>query len=266
MQKNITYQKAVQILQLNKQNITIPHTLINFRSMIVNDNLSDHSESNLIEAKNIIIRTWIEEQLQKQGHWDLKSPYKDKCKKCKGSGEIYKLEKEKKPCHACNGDGYLWVRCRSCKGTGRYKRPDKNYKDLIINVKCNCTKFAAHYGEEFKGKIPIRCRECLGKGSITNLKNTGPWQNKNFRYTGKIYSTTKCPNCYGFGFPITPKGHINPVLSNRLVHIINTEETSHEVPFISDPPYVVNKIPVRTVYSSIEDIDESLHIIARESV
>jgi len=263
MQTNITYQNAIDILQLNKQNITIPHTLINFRSMVVNDELTDHSESSLMKAKNIIIKTWIEEQLQKQGHWDLKSPYKDECKRCRGTGEIYKLEKEKKPCHECNGDGYLWLHCRNCKGTGRYNPADKEYKDLIINVKCNCTKFADHYGEEFKGKIRVRCRECLGKGTSSNLSKSESWQNKDFRYTGKIYSTTKCPYCYGFGFPVTPRGHVNPVLSNQLVQIINTEETAHEDPLILDPLYVVNRIPVRTVCSVI---DPSMLKIARESI
>jgi len=253
MQANLTYQKATDILQLNKQNITIPHTLINFRSMVVNDELTDYSETNLMEAKNVIIRSWIEEQLQKQGHWDIKSPYKDECERCKGTGEIYKLEKEKKPCHACNGDGYLWLRCKNCKGTGRFITDDK--KGLRINVKCNCTKFADHYGDEYKGKIRVRCRKCLGKGTIEGLKN--------FRFTGKIYSTTKCPHCHGFGFPVTPKGHLNPVLSNQLVQIINTEDTTHEDPLNPEPLYVMHKIPVRTVHSVI---DPSMLKIARESI
>lgn len=260
MQTNISYQDAIDILQLNKQNITMAHTLINFRSMITNDELTDHPESVLMNARNVIVESWIEEQLQKQGHWELKSPYKDECKRCNGTGEIYKLEKEKKPCHACNGDGYLWLNCRNCKGTGRYKNEDK---DLIINVECNCAKFASHYGEEFKGKIRVRCRECLGKGTSSNLTKSKSWQHKNFRYTGRIYSTTKCPYCYGYGFPVTPRGHVNPVLSNQLVQIINTEETAHEDPLISDPPYVVNKIPVRTVHSVI---DPSMLKIARESI
>jgi len=263
MQTNITYQKAIDILQLNKQNITIPHTLINFRSMIANDELTDYSESSLIEAKNIILRSWIEEQLQKQGHWELKSPYKDECKRCNGTGEIYKLEKEKKPCHACNGDGYLWVKCRNCEGTGRFIRDDKKAKGLIINVECNCTKFANHYGDKYKGKIRVRCRECLGKGNIENLKNSKEWKNKNFRYTGKIYTTTKCPNCYGFGFPVTPRGHLNPVLSNHLVQIINTEDTVHVDPLSLDPLYVIHRIPIRTTHSVI---DSSMLKIARESI
>ena len=264
MQSNISYQKAVNILQLNKQNITVPHTLINFRSMIVNDSLDNCSQSDLIEAKNVVIREWIEEQLQKQGHWDIKSPYKDACEKCQGTGEIYKLEKEKfkKVCQICKGDGYLWVTCKNCKGTGRYKKVDKEYHDLIINVKCNCTKFAKHYGDQYRGKIRVRCRECRGEGNISSLKQSESWQTKDFRYTGKIYSTTKCPNCYGFGFPITPRGFINPVLSNRLAQIINTEETAHEDPF-NTKPHVIHKIPVRTVYSTV---DPSMLKLARESI
>lgn len=265
MQIDISYQKAVNILQLNKQNITIPHTLINFRSMIANDDIEVPSTSILIEAKNIILRRWIEERLQEQGHWDLKSPYKDECTRCHGTGEIYKLEKEKfkKDCEVCNGNGYLWLICRSCKGTGRYIRNDKKVKDLIINVVCNCDKFAKKYGDEHKGQIRVFCRECRGKGGSTSLK---PWQEENFRYTGKIYSTTKCPQCHGYGFPITPRGVVNPVLSNQLAQIINTEETTHEDPLVPKPPYVVSKIPIRTTYSSIDEIDKSMREIARTSI
>jgi len=261
MQENISYQKAIEVLQLNKQNITIPHTLINFRSMTVSDIPESHSHSELIESKNIIIRNWIEEQLQLQGHWDIKSPYKDACKKCNGTGELYKLEKEKRSCESCNGKGYLWLICKNCKGTGRHR--DEDIKDLIINVKCNCAKFAKHYGDEYKGKIRVRCRECRGQGNQSNLKKSESWQNKDFKYTGKIYSTTKCPDCNGYGFPITPKGFMNPVLSNKLSQIINTESAEHEDPFVPNPPYIVHKIPVRTVYSTI---DPSMMKLARESI
>ncbi len=262
---NISYQKAIQILQLNKQNITVPHTLINFRSMIVNDDITDHSRSELMEAKNVVIRTWIEEQLQKQGHWDIKSPYKDECKRCYGTGEIYKLEKEKftKPCTFCNGLGHLWLVCKNCKGSGRYINEDKECKDLIINVKCNCAKFAEEYGDKYKGKIRVLCRECRGKGSATNLKKSESWKDKDFRYTGKIYSTTKCPHCYGYGFPVTPRRFVNPVLSNKLAQIINTEPAVHEDPLTPSPPYTTHKIPVRTVYSTI---DASMTQLARESI
>jgi hypothetical protein len=266
MQSDISYHKAIQILQLNKQNITIPHTLINFRSMIVNDDILDNSHSDLMKAKNVIIRTWIEEQLQNQGHWDIKSPYRDKCKRCYGTGEIYKLEKEKfkKPCTYCSGNGYLWLICKNCRGSGRYIRKDEEYKDLIINVKCNCDKFAKHYGKEYKGKIRVRCRECRGTGiALANLKKSESWKDKDFRYTGKIYSTTKCPQCHGYGFPVTPRGFVNPVLSNKLSQIINTESTVHEDPLISDPPYIIHKIPVRTVHSMI---DPSMLQLARESI
>ena len=95
MQLNISYQKAVNMLQLNKQNITVPHTFINFRSMIANESLVEYPDDILKEARNVIIRPWIESELQRQGHWDLKAPYKDACSRCNGTGELYKLEKEK---------------------------------------------------------------------------------------------------------------------------------------------------------------------------
>ncbi len=266
MQSNTSYHEATQLLQLNKQNITVPYTLINFRSMIVKDDITDHSHSNLMEAKNVIIRTYIEEQLQKQGHWDIKSPYKDECKRCHGTGEIYKLEKEKfkKPCSICNGDGYLWLVCKNCRGSGRYIKTDEEYKDLIINVKCNCFKFAEQYGDKYKGKIRVRCQECRGKGTAAiSLKKSEVWKDKNFRYTGKIYSTTKCPECYGYGFPITPRGFVNPVLSNKLAQIINTEPAIHEDPLTPVPLYVIHKIPLRTIHSTIDD---SMLQLARNSI
>ena len=159
-----------------------------------------------------------------------------------------------------NGNGYLWLVCKNCKGTGRYKRVDKEFKDLIINVVCNCAKFAERYGDKYEGRIRVLCRECRGKGSTASLK---PWQKENFRYTGKIYSTTKCPQCDGYGFPVTPKGLTNTVLTNQLLQIINTEETAHEDPFVFDPLYIVHKIPVRTIHSVI---DPSMIKLARESV
>ena len=202
-----TYQEAMKSLDLH-DDIFVRTALKSFRTKVNTTKQHVH----LMESKNIIIRKWIEDQLQQNGRWSLSSPYQDACKKCNSTGEIYKLEKIKfeNVCTGCHGKGYKWV---------LYSNDEQQEINLVENRKNNL-------GNKFK----VRCTTCLGKGIISE-KN---WKSNSYKFTGKIYSSTKCPQCKGYGFPFIPPNIIqNPVLTNRLAQIINTEETDYDDPLIS---------------------------------
>jgi len=264
MKTNVPHEDAIHLLQLDPKNFTVNRTLINFQSMVIKKQIPDNcSLGTFMEARNVIIRNWIENELEKNGHWELKVPYEEVCEKCKGTGEIYKLEKVNLPqtkkdvCSKCNGEGYLWLTCKRCHGSGRFKQESPG---LIINVICHCSKFASKYGNQFIGKVRIRCDECRGSGQTSSLDNKN--EKRDFKFTGKIYSTTKCPVCHGFGFP-KPKIICNPVLSTDVLgKLIISEPPNNKDPLVTVPEGGIRLAPTRS--SSM--INSSLIRIARESI
>ena len=63
-----TYQEAMKSLDLHND-IFVRTALKSFRTKV--NTTKQHAHLILMESKNIIIRKWIEEQLQKNGRWSL---------------------------------------------------------------------------------------------------------------------------------------------------------------------------------------------------
>jgi len=147
----------------------------------------------LTEAKNILLRSQIEQMIEENGRFDLAGmiPFEEACIHCKGSGELYKFFRKAAtvPCKFCTDgkpedNGYVFITCRACKGTTRYK---KQQKGLTINVECT----RCHKDAEGKptGQERVKCRACLGKATFRKLV-----------IDSTIKSTTHCRHCKGRGF------------------------------------------------------------------
>ena len=134
-----------------------------------------------IEAKNVIMRNLVTEQKKKFRFFEIESPYKDTCPKCRGAGEIFKFFKKsvKVNCHICGGSSEITGDCPKCKGTGRFVRRWKSGGG--VNLKCKRC-----HG---KGKVKLSCLECKGKGKI-----------KKAVLSDELKSTTPCRQCRQLGF------------------------------------------------------------------
>lgn len=163
-----------------------------------------------IEAKNILIRHLVTEQLKVRRYFQIVSPFENSCIHCRGAGELFKFVKKtvEVNCHICGGKGDLKIPCPTCKGkvktkqvecptcqgSGRYIRrwPEGGG----INVSCRRCKGKTTIEEEIvcercnnEKTIVVKCAECRGKG-----------KKKKFPLDHNIKSTTPCPVCGQLGF------------------------------------------------------------------
>jgi hypothetical protein len=152
----------------------------------------------LTDAKNIILRHLIENQVEENGRFDMEGviPFEDACTSCHGTGELYKFFRRvvTLDCKFCEGEGEVTLECRACGGSGRYIR---EYGDLKIDVACKKCDKDPETGDPL-GVVTYKCRRCRGKGT--------------FRKTvidSKIKSTTHCKVCKGRGF-IVPDDRFPP--------------------------------------------------------
>jgi len=140
------------------------------------------------DAKMIILRHIVSEQMRVQRYFEIISPFENSCISCKGTGEIYKFNK--KPvfvnCWVCAGKKKITVKCRKCNGSGRYIKRWPEGGGL--NLKCTACNG--------KGVIRVKCSNCFGKGKIKKIVPDHT-----------IKSTTPCKHCKELGFivPKTPK-------------------------------------------------------------
>lgn len=134
-----------------------------------------------IEAKNVIMRNLITEQKKKFRFFEIESPFKDTCPKCRGAGEIFKFFKKsvKVNCHICGGSSKIEGNCPKCKGTGRFVKKWKEGGG--VNLKCKRC--------QGKGKVKLSCQECKGKGKIQKAV-----------LSDELKSTTPCRQCRQLGF------------------------------------------------------------------
>jgi RecJ-like exonuclease len=140
----------------------------------------------VIMAKNLLLQDKVSSQLMERRYFEIVSPFEASCVRCKGTGEIYKLEWKtiKVDCHACSGTGVFREKmgtCGACSGTGRFIRKYKNGGGInIVCRECKGTK---------KAPVKVKCQKCLGSG-----------KKEKHIPSGMIKSTTPCPKCSELGF------------------------------------------------------------------
>jgi DnaJ-class molecular chaperone len=146
----------------------------------------------LLRAKNIIVRTNMIMQVYNNGSFKIpKNPFKNTCKRCHGTGELYLFNRvfKKVKCNRCH-KGKLWIPCRVCKATGKYKIEfDGDGGTLVDCVKCKPPEGVKLEDWKHKGHVQVKCHRCegTGKARIPVLDHT-------------LKSMTACPVCDQLGF------------------------------------------------------------------
>jgi hypothetical protein len=145
------------------------------------ENCDYHLLPEIIEAKNTLIRSLVRDQKRKYRVFEIESPFKNTCPRCRGSGEIFKFFKKtvKVNCHICGRAGTVDAICPKCRGSGRFIKRWKQGGG--VNLECKKCKG--------KGKIKVNCKECVGKGQIPKGV-----------LCDEIESTTPCRKCGQLGF------------------------------------------------------------------
>lgn len=142
----------------------------------------------LINAKNVLLRHMVSEQMLKQRYFKIESPFENSCRSCRGTGEIYKFEPQtiEVICRSCGGEGKRWIKCPSCKATGRYKVTWKEGGGIDEPCK-RCKAENDHH-------ILVDCYQCNREGSTSVGKKTITVKSH------VIKSATPCRFCGGLGF------------------------------------------------------------------
>lgn len=178
-----------------------------------------------IDAKNLLLRPQVENQVEQNGKFELQIPFENVCPNCGGAGERYKFFKKmvEVTCKFCD-EGEAIINCPACKGTGRFVKDNGNLKIDVKCKKCNKTDtetgesepvlFDPETGDPLVGKIKVRCRMCRGSGKFQKLV-----------IDSYIKSTTYCRSCRGKGFKLV-KEPDNPVISQDLGKVIKGAVTS----------------------------------------
>jgi hypothetical protein len=140
------------------------------------------TQYDLIQGKNMVMGVLIEQQIAENQKFVIDSPFENTCKKCKGSGELYRFSRKEIEidCPKCKGEGGKKGECR-CKNTDH---PGKFYKkmedDLFIKTEC----------KHCKGTLEAfyKCDRCRGEGK------TKIW------VIDRIEHRSVCDVCNGRGF------------------------------------------------------------------
>lgn len=206
------YIEAAKLLQSTGTKLNPTHALINFHSMICQGYVPEGASSiqDLVEAKNTLLRSWVHSQVVRKGHFSIRVPFDSPCTKCRGTGEIYKLqrfEEKTKDCPTCEGNGWFWKLCNDCKGTAE--------------PECKCLRHKDEWPDKQQGLVKVKCRECR---SFKHKK----------RFVG-LESTTKCHACKGFGFKYQHSQRVtNPVFPVSKLEDIITQTEPEPQPEASD--------------------------------
>jgi len=179
------------------------------------ENEEKNKNPDLVQAKDIMLRALLEEQIRATGRFDFSGiKFEKTCPDCGGTGELYKLGRKSieeackkcvsnaaaiaflgprydplkmkisdKPEDADKSSGKRLVKCRKCEN-GRYIKGSHD-GGLKINVLCKTC-----HG---KAEVLIKCKTCRGKKIVK--KNV---------LDGSVESTTTCKTCHDKGF-LTPK-------------------------------------------------------------
>jgi len=179
--------------------------LSTFKELYEESNRSQRKE--LVGAKNLLIRTIIEKQLNKQKFFNIEVPPNfNACDACKGTGEIYRLEviSITDKCSFCNGSGIHTEECKRCHGSGE-----------IQGRKCPTCKGSKIYifRKNSKRQENRDCEQCGGSGDVIKLIKTG-----------RIDIHTTCIICKGSGMKKVRKRTLpNPVVPKDMGKIIKEQ-------------------------------------------
>lgn len=203
-QETITLEKGKEIVGIGKGPFTIDRVL---KSSRINEECAiDNEEEDRISiiriGRDICVLNLVEGQLQKRGRFEIKPPWKDACPKCKGSGQLFKLDKQAVTvgCHECQGSGKKKQKCPVCGGTTRFITEKPGLK---INVRC---KFC-----DDNGMSMGKCPDCRGTAKLKKLVNSG-----------KVASSSICKVCDGSGIkpPEKEKPIFNDAMNRQLADVI----------------------------------------------
>jgi hypothetical protein len=220
MKNEITLREARRIVQVGKK-ATPEHILVNYGSMVSQGHIpEDMTKDDVTEAKNVLLRSFVDQSVAEKGFFEIKAPFDDPCSRCHGTGEIYKLKREEvehEHCEACDGEGFVWIPCRKCNATGRFIKEEKGLK---INVECKaCKRFENEWPEDKQYHYRVRCRDCRGADKKAKLIG--------------LESTTPCPKCKQIGF--FPKQVSNPALPfGSLAQAIEKIDPEEEIVPVKD--------------------------------
>jgi Zn finger protein HypA/HybF involved in hydrogenase expression len=178
---------------------------------------NDEKEKNadLVNAKNVVLRSLVEKQILESGRFDLSEiPLKNRCPDCRGTGEIYKLGRRviEEGCKKCTPSGevidFLGDRFdpKTMKVSDKEEDKDKSSGKRIVECR-NCEKGRYIKGSHEAGlKINVECRTCHGKAEVLIKCKTcrGKRFVKKQVLSGQVDSTTRCKTCHGKGF-LSPK-------------------------------------------------------------
>jgi hypothetical protein len=239
-------------LQLGpKPQMTVGHLAMNFRSMILTNNIPEQiSRHDFIKAKNLLLRKIRDGELRLNGRYQP-IPYEDPCPACKGSGEIYEFlyKKVKVPCTNPKCDNGVVGVCATCKGTGKFKKVDPEDSGLIYRLKC----IKCRAGKEL-------CRVCHGRGYRTRF------------VVGKILSGETCKKCRGVGFQLPDYVNFFNSVGSKLVDaklesdkktLADAIEASSPDPTILPTIYSQSAIPVR---QTTTEIDNEILVVMRKVI
>ena len=186
-----------------------------------NSELTKNALDDLIQAKNILLRQIVLNQIETEGQFKIVAPFDNTCTKCGGSGELYKFKRssQRVTCMKCKKpddlrdhlislgnspeqiDGFKVITCPSCDGTSRFT---KNKKDEPCKT-CN-GKYLTKDSESLT-QVLRKCETCRGKMKV-----------KKFAINPELKSTTKCRYCSGKGFFIPKPESLpdNPAINSEI--------------------------------------------------
>lgn len=160
------------------------------------DNNETKDLKQLGDAKNILHRKDLQDQVKEYGKFELNIPFEKVCPTCGGGGERYKFFKKviEVNCKYCD-NGEVIITCPKCRGSGN-------------DGKCTkCNKIDEKTGKALIGKIKVKCRMC----------RTCPGKFQKLVIDSYIKSTTYCRDCKGLGFCYKkPKQVDNPAIPSNI--------------------------------------------------
>jgi len=148
----------------------------------------------ITESKNNLLLYLIERQMETTKNFDLKIPFANICKTCRGKGFhiTFEVESLSLPCKTCDGTGIMTRPCTMCDGQGKYfiHKISPNGSDFQYEKTCRICKGTGRYlfKKNSKRSEDVKCKQCLGKGVASKLVTTN-----------KIKNTPPCEDCKGTG-------------------------------------------------------------------